>query len=151
MKQLLFLLAAVAWLFAPASAQTKHGNAHDDSADEKEILRLEDVLVRAWLKNDTKTISSIVADDFQYWSFKGLRRGKSNLLRNVARSEEGETKVEDPEVRVYGDAAVFTARITDSGKHANGEAFTTKTCITTVFVRRDGRWQMVADHETLIP
>lgn len=150
MKQLLLLLAALPSMFLLAGTQTKQSKVRGASADEKEILRLEDVLVKAWLKNDTATISSIVADDLQFWSFKGARRGKADLLRNVAKSEEGDTKVEDPVVRVYGNAAVFTARIIDSGKHANGEAFTSKTCVTDVFVRRDGRWQMVANHETLI-
>jgi uncharacterized protein (TIGR02246 family) len=123
-------------------------------ADEKskaEIMRLEDALTRAWLKNDVRTISSIVADDFQYWSFKGDRRTKADMLRAVAKSEEGDTKIEDPEVRVYGDAAIYTARIVDIGKRADGTAFTAKTFITTVFVKREGKWLMVADHETLIP
>ena len=31
--------------------------------------------------------------------------------------------VEDPAVRLFGDAAVYTARITDTGKRANGEPF----------------------------
>ena len=55
-----------------------------------------------------------------------------------------------PVVRVYGDAAVYTARITDSGKRPNGESFTTKTCITELYVRRDARWQLVASHESLL-
>ena len=53
-------------------------------------------------------------------------------------------------VRVYGDAAIYTARVIDSGKHASGEAFTSTTYITVVYIRRGGKWQMVADHETLL-
>jgi ketosteroid isomerase-like protein len=151
MKRAILVLTVVLCAFPLVKAQTNNERTQSNAADEKEILRLEETLTRAWLKNDITTISSIVADDFQYWSFKGVRRNKVDLLRAVQRSEEGDTKIEDPVVRVYGDAAVYTARIIDSGKHANGEAFTVKTCITTIFVRRGGKWQMVADHETLLP
>jgi uncharacterized protein (TIGR02246 family) len=123
----------------------------DSAGDEKEIFRLEDVITKAWLKHDTATIGSIVADDFQSWSFKGVRRSKADLLRTVEKNTESNTKVDDAVVRVYGDAAVYTARITDSGTRPNGETFTTKTCITEMYVRRDGRWQLVASHESLLP
>ena len=112
---------------------------------------MEDVISKAWLKHDTVTIGSIVADDFQSWSFKGARRGKADLLRTVEKNSESNTKVDDAVVRVYGDAAVYTARITDSGTRANGESFTTKTCVTEIYMRRSGRWQLVASHESLLP
>jgi ketosteroid isomerase-like protein len=123
----------------------------DSASDEKEIFRLEDVITKAWLKHDTAVIALIVADDFQSWSFKGMRRGKADLLRTVANNTESNTKVDDAVVRVYGDAAVYTARTTDSGTRSNGETFTTKTCITEMYIRRDGRWQLVASHESLLP
>jgi hypothetical protein len=152
------------------NAQT-NVNAQGISADQREILRLEDLLTEAWAKNDTATISAIVADDFQYWSFKGVRRNKADLLRAVShvdlrvpqsgqgrfrteafdRSEEASTKIEDPMVRIYADAAVYTARIIDVVKHADRQEFTAKSCVTVVFIRRSGKWQMVAEHETLLP
>jgi ketosteroid isomerase-like protein len=150
MRQMLVMSAVLRFMFPIAEVQTNGNSARSIEADQKEILRLEDRLTKAWLKNDTATISSMVADDFQYWSFKGLRRNKADLLRAVARSAEGDTKLEDQMVRVYGDAAIYTARVIDSGKHANGEAFTSTTCITVVYIRRSGKWQMVADHETLL-
>jgi ketosteroid isomerase-like protein len=123
----------------------------DNAADEKEIFRLEDVIAKAWLNHDTATVGSIVADDFQSWSFKGARRSKADLLRTVEKNTENNTKVDDAVVRVYGDAAVYTARIIDSGTRANGQSFTTKTCVTEIYVRRSGRWQLVASHESLLP
>jgi hypothetical protein len=123
----------------------------DWGGDEKEIFRLEEVITKAWLNHDTATIGSIVADDFQSWSFKGTRRGKVDLLRTVEKNTESNTKVDDAVVRVYGDAAVYTARITDSGIRPNGETFTTKTCVTEIYIRRSGRWQLVASHESLLP
>src|ERR1700719_811540 len=106
------------------------------SADEKEILHLTEVINAAWLKHDVATISPLIADDMQAWSFKGARRGKDELLRSVEKSEESDTKVEDPMVRVFGEAAIYTARIIDMGKHQNGEAFSVTSTVTAVWVRR---------------
>lgn len=117
-------------------------------ADKREILRLEEVQTKAWLRHDWATISMMVADDFQYWSFKGIRRNKDDLRRTLEQSREGDTKIEDPEVRVYGDAAVFTARILDTEKLPNGQTHAERTCVTDVFIRRAGKWRLVASHET---
>lgn len=120
------------------------------SADETEILRLTEVINAAWLKHDVATISPFIADDIQAWSFKGTRRSKADLLRSVDKTEETETKVEDPVVRVRGDVAIYTARIIDSGKRANGEPFSLTSLVTNVWARRSGKWQIVAEHQSLV-
>ena len=112
---------------------------------------MEDTITKAWLKHDTATIGSIVADDFQSCSFEGARRGKVDLLRTVEKNTESNTKVDDAVARVYRDAEVYTARITDSGTRPNGETFTTQTCVTEIYIRRSGRWQLLASHESLLP
>lgn len=150
-QHLLGLLFLITVLPSPAATTQPAQTPLSVHADEQEILRIEKVLVAAWLRRDVDTIRELVADDFQSWSFKGVRRGKGDLLRSVLRSEESDTKVEEPVVRVYGDAAVYTAILMDSGRHAGGEAFVVRTCITSVFARRQGRWQVVADHETIVP
>lgn len=118
--------------------------------DKEEILRLEKVQAKAWSKHDWPAISSMVADDFQYWSFKGIRRNKDDLKRALQQSRETNTKIWDPNVRVYGDAAVFTARILDTEDLPNGQTHTEKTCVTDVFIRRAGKWRPVASQETLV-
>jgi ketosteroid isomerase-like protein len=121
-----------------------------NSSDADTILRLETNLNSAWLRHDTATIESLVAADYQSWSFKGIRRTKADLLQAVKRNNEIDTKVDDPVVRVYGDAAVYTARITDTGKHPNGDLYTAKTCLTSMLIRRQNVWQIVATHETML-
>ena len=105
----------------------------------------------AWLKRDTATIASIVGDDFQSWSFRGERRSKADMLRTVAKSDETDTVVEDSAVHIYGDTGIYTARLTDTGKHSDGRAFSTRSCLTAIFIRRDGRWQLVAEQQAIIP
>lgn len=139
------------WLFISVALMWAPSSIANSRSDEREILRLENALSAAWSKRDVAAAGALLADDFQYWSFKGARRNKADLLRTVAGSPSGDTKIEDPVVRVYGDTAIFTARIIDIVKSETGEALTTKTCVTDVFVRRHGKWLMVASHETLLP
>ena len=120
------------------------------SDDEKEILRLEKVINDAWLKHDAATISQIVADDFESWSFKGQRRGRADLLKYVANNKETKTEVADEKVRVFGDTAIYTALITDSFIDNKGITASETTAVTIVYVRRGGQWKMVQDHESLL-
>lgn len=122
-----------------------------DQSDEVAIRELEAGLVAAWGKRDVKAVGQVLAEDFQYWSFSGERRGKAELLKAVAGSGDGETVTEDAVVRVYGDAAVYTARVVDRTGGGAGGVSAFRTCVTDVFVRQGGRWRMVASHETLLP
>ncbi|HMH44540.1 MAG TPA: nuclear transport factor 2 family protein [Pyrinomonadaceae bacterium] len=146
-------LILIALLILSSSSVTAvHASQRSNASltpDENAILRIEDTIVKAWLKHDTATIDPLIADDFQSWSFKGQRRGKADLLRSVTNTEETDTKVEDAKVKVYGDAAVYTGRITDRGSH-DGKPFSITTCVTHVFLRRNRRWQMVASAEQIV-
>jgi uncharacterized protein (TIGR02246 family) len=149
------MLARVLLIILLALSTTAVSRAGDTTADEREILRLHKTFIEAWQKNDVTTLNSLIADEFQFWSFKGERRNKADLLKLAAKSQtsgdtDTQTQVEDPVVRVYGDSAVLTCRIIDTGKHSDGKRFTGKTADTHVYVRRDGKWVLVAEHETLL-
>ena len=121
-----------------------------DTEDEKEVLRLQKVIRDAWLKHDVAAVGAIVADDFESWSLKGKRHGKADLLKSVEKNREEATRVDDEKVRVFGDTAIYTAQITDTARDENGESFEAATAVTTVFLRRDGKWQMVQNHDSLL-
>ena len=141
-------MRAFAWSVFFAAALRTFAAA---TSEEQEIFRLEDTIKNAWLRHDSATIASIVADDFQYWSFRGQRRGKADLLRAVEKRDESDTAVEDAAVRIYGDTAIYTARLIDTGKHSDGQSYRTRSTLTAVFVRRAGNWQLVTEHQTVIP
>jgi uncharacterized protein (TIGR02246 family) len=129
--------------------------ASTPAEDEKDILRVHRAMLRAWSAGDVNTILSTFAPDFEYWSFKGIRRNRDDLLRLIEKSQgtgdkDLATELLDPIVKVYGDAAVMTARVVDTGAHADGTRFRGETCVTMMYVRRGGRWQIVAEHETLL-
>ena len=141
---------ARSWALAVVMLALTFADCAKKPSSEQEALQLEKDLLAAWQAHDTAAVAAIVADDFQEWSFKGERLNKAQLLRLVAKSEDGASRVEDPVVRVYGETAIYTARIIDSGVRATGEQSTQATCVTDVFVRRRSKWQMVASQEMLI-
>ena len=55
--------------------------------------------------------------------------------------------VGEPRVRIYGDNAILTARVTNEGYY-KGEPFAADEWTTDVFLRRDGRWLCVFSHIT---
>ena len=57
--------------------------------------------------------------------------------------------VDDMRVLLYGDTAVVTGRVTTK-QNVRGEERTGLTRFTDVFVRREGRWQLVAGHSSRI-
>lgn len=141
----LFLLAGSAFLENSRAAASRAS-----VEDRDEILRIEKLIVDAWLKHDTAAVSAVVADDFESWSFKGKRRGKAELLKAVENNKELATKVDDERVRVFGDAAVYTARVTDTAKDKDGAPFEATTVVTALFLRREGKWQLVQNHDSLV-
>jgi uncharacterized protein (TIGR02246 family) len=122
----------------------------DPAQDEKEIVRIEKVIVDAWLKHDVAAVSAVVADDFESWSFKGTRRGKPELLKGVEKNKEEATRIDDERVRVLGDTAVYTARVTDTARDNDGAPFKATTVVTALFVRREGKWLLIQNHDSLI-
>ncbi len=56
-------------------------------------------------------------------------------------------RVSQARVRVYGDTAVLTARVTNSAHHG-GHRYDADEWTTDVFIRREGRWRCVLSHIT---
>jgi hypothetical protein len=59
--------------------------------------------------------------------------------------------LDETKISLYDKTAVFTARVTISGKNKEGKPFTRRSRFTDVFTWRDGRWQIVAGHSSRIP
>ena len=92
------------------------------------------------------------ADDLVYTSSGGMRFGKSEILDGFKESSDERPSVsysaEDIDIRVYGAAAIVAFKLV--GQPSDGpdvlEYFNTGT-----FLKREGRWQVVAWQATVIP
>ncbi|MET9829324.1 nuclear transport factor 2 family protein [Streptomyces sp. NPDC006385] len=103
----------------------------------------------AMVSNDAARIAEFMADDWVIVSESGI----STRERFLAFVESGDLThsafqlVGEPRIRVHGDAAVVTARVTNTA-HYRGERFDADEWTTDVFVRRDDRWLCVLSHIT---
>jgi len=118
---------------------------------EREIQKLEERRFQAMVHVDIAALDRILADDLSYTHSGGKVDTKATFL---AALRSGELKyesirTEDIKARVYGNSAVVTGRGEIKVKSGNQElSFPIR--FTDVYVKRAGRWVMVAWQSTRI-
>jgi ketosteroid isomerase-like protein len=126
-------------------AKDKPGNT------DQAVLSIEKEMLNALLKGDASANERYLADTYTFTSPDGE---VSNKAQSVADLKSGDLKFEsatldDPKVSVYGDTAIVTFNSTDKGTY-KGKDISGKTRWTDVFVKRNGKWQIVASHGSRI-
>jgi hypothetical protein len=141
----LFLLA----MFAQGSTQAT------SSGDTVKALLMK--MEREWddtaVTKNAGVLKRILADDWTYWDTKSNFKTKAQVISELKASTEecDPVALDDLFVRVYANAAVVTGR--EAGKCRDVKAGSTQTShqrFTDVFIKRNGRWQCVATHESPI-
>ena len=109
------------------------------------------MVAREWaeaiIANDAAGIAEFVTEDWVIVSESGLSPG-TDFLALVASGELTHSAMESvgpTRVRVLGDTAILTTRITNTAHH-KGQRFDADEWTTDVFVRRDGRWLCALTH-----
>ncbi|MGH8245597.1 MAG: nuclear transport factor 2 family protein [Gammaproteobacteria bacterium] len=113
----------------------------------EELFRVSREWDRAMVGNDPEEIGRYMADD---WTITGSDGGVSDKATFLALVKSGALthdvmESHDMDVRVYGDAAVVTARGVSGGKY-QGQPFREVERVSCVFVRQNGRWRCVLTH-----
>ncbi len=131
----------------PSSSPTSEAGGDDQTT----LLRLEEKWSSAFLNKDVEIIARIEADGYVFTNADGKMSGKADDVKSLS---SGETKYEsykqsDVQVRLYGDTAIVTGRTTikgsDSGRDVSGDYQWTDT-----FIKREGKWQAIATHTSLV-
>ncbi len=114
---------------------------------EQILTKMERDWADAILKKDFVTIDRIVAEDciFTVPDGRTLTRTQVNEELRAGVWVPESLAYENMKVRVFGDAAVVTAVQIEKSK-SNGKDSSGSYLFTDVFVKRDGRWQLVAEH-----
>ena len=136
------LIAAIAGV--TNSAQSVRG-------PESDLAKIEDEWIQARLKGDVTYLERLYGPELRITGTDG-----SVIERNtdIARFASGAIKPqsmerEDMRITVYGDAAVVIGRDNLKGSY-NGVPGVGSVRFTHVYVRRDGRWQLVASQGTWV-
>jgi len=147
MKRMVIAVCVAVLFFGVAiPAQTK------TESMEQELIKLENEWGEAVVKRDTASFDRIIADDYT-----GINDGsvfaptKAQYIEYVKSSKEEMLSfvADEWKVRVYGDAAVVMARVTIKMRSA-GKEMTYQSRFTDTWVKRAGRWQCVAGHNSTI-
>jgi len=114
----------------------------------QEILNLEEQLRQAEMRVDREALDAFFADEIMVTAPIGLVVDKSAVMSEVKRA----TKVtverydkEDVNVRVFGDTAVTSYRVKATSRSDEGQ-FDREFRMSNVWLKREGRWQVVARH-----
>ncbi len=150
MKRILvvaMLVAASSFVFS----QPTRSSANQKGNDEQAVRQLFNELSAALGRNDTAALDRIYADDYTLVNESGVLTTKAPRLAAI---RSGELKYEsvsfdDVNVRMYGNTAVATYRVTSKGQ-SKGQDIGGQFRATSTYVKMKGRWQLVAAQVTRI-
>ena len=118
------------------------------NSNEHALIAVHEARISALVQGDLDALDQIVADELVFVSAVGKVLRKPEIVEAIANGQMEIRRIEssDIEVRSYGDVALLRYRalttVRDGAQTIDGE--TQNTC---VFVHRDGRWQMVNQHQ----
>ena len=120
--------------------------------DEAALIEVQQALARAWVAGDRNTVEQIIAPEWTSTGPDGNATNRAKVLEEVFETRVHKivrVEIDDVRARVFGDAAVLTGRTHGVGEYA-GTAYDVVVRFTDTFVHRDGRWQAVASHASLV-
>jgi ketosteroid isomerase-like protein len=127
-------------------------DAQADSQAETELIALQNAWAKARIERNVGFLERLYAKEFWITSMNGSVVTRAEDIGVFASGDmKPETIIDDDmKVAVYGDFAIVTGREKLKGTY-KGFAGDFVQRFTNVYVRRDGRWQMVTHHATPIP
>jgi ketosteroid isomerase-like protein len=117
------------------------------------LVQIEREIGRANLDCDYRYFDRVEAEEFIFTdSAGGVTNKKEDLAgEKDCHKSDGTYDVDETDVRLYGDTAVVTGRVTITRKNKEDKLLVRRSRFTDVFVWRDKRWQLVAGHSWRIP
>ena len=121
---------------------------------ERQILKLEEELTQTEMRVDVAALDRIYADDIMVTAPIGICVDKPAVMTEIRQAAEkavvGRYDKDDVKVRAYGDTVVSSYRMTAEATF-EGMQINRSLCITNVWMKRDGQWQIVARHTASLP
>jgi hypothetical protein len=120
--------------------------------DERELLDIQQQLARAWVEGDRAFIERVLAPEWSVTQADGSILTRANVLCSAFETDGLRVKsmvVDEVAVRLFGTTAVVRGRTAATGTDKD-LAFNVRMRFTDVFLKRDGEWQAVASHASLV-
>lgn len=145
---ILFVILAVA--LPSISGRAVGPRQPQAGGSEQEVRKLEREWLDAYEQFDAKAMEAIVADDFTITFPDGSIQTKPQIMEMIKRPRNPAAPAtkfytEDVRARVYGDTVILVGRVV-SEYVRDGKPMKEASRYTDTYVKRGGRWQVVASH-----
>jgi len=136
----------------PSSPTVKAVATTESTADaEKEISTINEEYEKAIVRQDVAAYDRLLADDLIFTDQDGIVKTKAEVIKEVRtgdyKFEYGRS--EEKKIRVFGNTAVLNGIWVDKGTY-KGKEFNDRQRYTTVYVKKNGSWQVISDQVTNI-
>jgi hypothetical protein len=119
--------------------------------DKTTLIQLQNDWMNAWHDLDMPAIEAILAPEFALTSARTDQIvDRAAWIASLARVRNESFAYSDFRVDVFGDAAVVRSKLTQAAT-VGGERWDGTFVLTDVWIRRKGRWQVVARHSSTPP
>lgn len=114
-----------------------------------DIKKLEADRIQAGVRKDVASVAAATADEYVQIDWEGKVLDKAAMLARIGSSniQLQSNTLDEIDVKVYGDVAVVTGRATRKGV-MDAKDISTSVRYTRVYVKREGRWQVVQFQQT---
>jgi len=128
------------------------------SPDGAELTSLLNEFLAGAGRNDAAVHDRFWADDLIYTRSAGARTNKVELMKSVRSAPAAKAgdpvtvyTAEDIKIQQYGNAAVVAFRLVSNTTKADGTKTIGNNLNTGTFIKRNGKWQVVAWQSTVVP
>jgi Domain of unknown function (DUF4440) len=144
-----FLCGAVGTLLLATAGGARAGEPGHYSAAEQELIKAEDALFNADVTRDVAVIRRGFTDEAIFVHANGMVQTKADYIKATESAAAGAKSVttENRIVNVFGNVGVIRATkniVTGNDMHLSGSYLA-------VYVKRDGRWQMLDSQSAPAP
>ena len=118
----------------------------------KDVEAVERARFQAWIHADTAAMRPMLGDDLVYCHSTGQCQNKEQIMAAIGARETIYHKMDVMEMkpRAVAGAVVINGKLSIQAE-AGGQVSTFHGIYTDVYVKRDGRWQMVSWQSTRLP
>ena len=136
---------------ASSKARDSGAGAEDVEAIKQEVMKLDEQVHEADARADTKFLEGVYADDL-VWTARGDVLNKAQVLADFKTGNDKLQRIDhyDIQAHVYPNTVILTGRskstVEYKGKISKGPRLFTQ-----VYVKLDGRWQLVSHQVSDVP
>ncbi len=124
----------------------------DSESSLAEVAKVERARFQAWVQKDTTALSKVIAEDVLYCHSTGVCQNKAELTGFITGGQSVYRAMDVVELKpqAFGDTVIVNGKLNMKVETA-GQVSAFQAIYTDVYVKRDGRWQLVRWQSTRLP